>query len=415
MEYMKALSKVNRCTIAILATALLTAIGSEIKIMPYEEAPFRFGLGSIIFFIAVLIRTVPVITTGIITGLTVVLFRSLLDSLFYEQPFINALIEHFPAALFYFSFAVCLSIFNIEKYKTKPLTLGLMASLFEIISNSIEHLFTTLFVTKIPINAEEIFLLITIALLRSFFVVGLYSSIIIAENKKQVQQLLNIGSNLYVETLYLQKSMNQIEQITASSFDLYKQLATVHSELSIKALIIAQEIHEVKKDQQRIFAGLSNIVENKQSDHYLMSDLLSLVSEANQKYSVLLKKNIQFNVLLNEDFHTHAHIQLLAVLNNLVANAVEAIENEGAITISVGMKADETNIIIEDNGIGIPEHSLPVIFDPGFTSKFNEKGEPSTGIGLSHVQAIVAKLHGNIHVESNKTTKFIITIPTNML
>lgn len=146
-----------------------------------------------------------------------------------------------------------------------------------------------------------------------------------------------------------------------------------------------------------------------------MSDLLSLVSEANQKYSVLLKKNIQFNVLLNEDFHTHAHIQLLAVLNNLVANAVEAIENEGAITISVGMKADETNIIIEDNGIGIPEHSLPVIFDPGFTSKFNEKGEPSTGIGLSHVQAIVAKLHGNIHVESNKTTKFIITIPTNML
>lgn len=51
MEYMKALSKVNRCTIAILATALLTAIGSEIKIMPYEEAPFRFGLGSIIFLL----------------------------------------------------------------------------------------------------------------------------------------------------------------------------------------------------------------------------------------------------------------------------------------------------------------------------------------------------------------------------
>lgn len=415
MKYMKALSKVNGSTIAIIATALLTAIGSEIKIMPYEQAPFRFGLGSIIFFIAVLIRTVPIITTGIITGFTVVLFRSLLDSLLYKQFFINAFIEHFPAAFFYFSFAVCLYVFNIEKYKTKPFTLGLMASLFEVISNSIEQLFTTLFVTRIPISAEEIFLLITIALLRSFFVVGLYSSIIITENKKQVQQLLNIGSNLYVETLYLQKSMNQIEQITASSFDLYKQLTNTHSDLSIKALIIAQEIHEVKKDQQRIFAGLSNIVENKQSDYYLMSDLLSLVSEANQKYSELLKKNIQFHVLLNEDFHTHAHIQLLAVLNNLVANAVEAIEIEGTITISIDMKAQETKIIIEDNGIGIPKHSLPVIFDPGFTSKFNEKGEPSTGIGLSHVQAIVMKLNGHINVESNKTTKFTISIPTNML
>ena len=39
-----------------------------------------------------------------------------------------------------------------------------------------------------------------------------------------------------------------------------------------------------------------------------------------------LKKKIQFQVTLNEDFYTHEHILLLAIMNNLVANAVEAIE-----------------------------------------------------------------------------------------
>ena len=63
-----------------------------------------------------------------------------------------------------------------------------------------------------------------VALLRSFFVVGLYSSITVSEQKKQMQEMLGVGSELYAETLYLQKSMNHIEQITASSHDLYRKL-----------------------------------------------------------------------------------------------------------------------------------------------------------------------------------------------
>ena len=50
--------------------------------------------------------------------------------------------------------------------------------------------------------------------------------------------------------------MNHIEQITASSHDLYRKIKkeSMH-ELSVQALHIAQEIHEVKKDSQRILAG----------------------------------------------------------------------------------------------------------------------------------------------------------------
>lgn len=406
----------NRIAITIALIAILTAIGSEIKIMPYENAPFRFGLGSIIFFLAVLIRTVPLIPTGIVTGVTVVIFRTLLDYVFSGTYFLVNFIEHLPAATYYFSFAFCLTIFNIEKYKNRPFALVLIASTFEVLSNIIEQLFTIIFVTQITISLEEVVILIVVAILRSLFVIGLFSSITMSEQKKQLQQLLNIGSNLYVETLYLQKSMEQIEQITANSFELYKHLSRIDPALSIKALQISQEIHEVKKDEERIFAGLSKIVASEQFDRYLMSDLLHFVTEANKKYSELQNKNVFIKVSLNEDFYTSHYFKLLAILNNLVANAVEAIQHSGNIKISVLTLENQTiKIVVEDDGIGIPANSLPIIFDPGFTTKFNSVGKPSTGIGLSHVHEIVTKLNGEIKVTSKSKTTFTIFIPNNKL
>ena len=56
--------------------ALLTAIASEIKVIPFNGEAFRFGLGSITFFLLILIRPpASLIRTGFITGLTVVCFR----------------------------------------------------------------------------------------------------------------------------------------------------------------------------------------------------------------------------------------------------------------------------------------------------------------------------------------------------
>src|SRR5690606_37778599 len=112
------------------------------------------------------------------------------------------LIERFPAALFYFFFAFFLSKLNIEKYKSKPIALGLFATLFEFVSNFIEELFILLFVVTHTHLLKESFLLLIVAFIRSFSVVGIYSAIIIGEQKRQFQQLLSIGSNLYVETLY---------------------------------------------------------------------------------------------------------------------------------------------------------------------------------------------------------------------
>jgi len=400
----------------IFIIAVMTAIGSEIKIMPFANTTFRFGLGTIVFFLCTLIKPTPIILAGVATGIVTTIFR-VINSTLHDVLIAESIFNHLPAGLFYVLFAVCLQILDIQQYREKPLKLGLLVAFSEVISNLAEQIFRFFVQTYTFLFLHDLLILLAVALLRSFFVVGIYSSILIAEQKKRVQEMLNIGSDLYVETLYLKKSMNHIETITGSGYELYRQLKTLGFRAeSLQALHIAQEIHEVKKDSQRIYAGISKIVGEKSFGPFVLSELLHYIEEGNRKYAELLGKEIQFNTCIDFDFQTKDHIALLALLNNLSANAVEAIEKQGIISIAIERQEDNTVITVCDNGQGISQADISVIFEPGYTTKFNVDGVAATGIGLSHVAELVEKLKGSITVESNNQyTTFKIIIPTQTI
>ncbi|MGY4793439.1 ATP-binding protein [Lysinibacillus sp. FSL K6-0057] len=400
----------------IFIIAVMTAIGSEIKIMPFANTTFRFGLGTIVFFLCTLIKPTPIILAGVATSIVTTIFR-VFNSTLHDVPISESIFNHLPAGLFYVLFALCLQILDIQQYREKPLKLGLLVAFSEVISNLAEQIFRFFVQTYTFLFLHDLLILLAVALLRSFFVVGIYSSILIAEQKKRVQEMLNIGSDLYVETLYLKKSMNHIETITASGYELYRQLKTLgYRAESLQALHIAQEIHEVKKDSQRIYAGISKIVGEKSFGPFVLSELLHYIEEGNRKYAELLGKEIQFNTCIDFDFQTKDHIALLALLNNLSANAVEAIEEQGIISIAIERQEDNTVITVCDNGQGISQADISVIFEPGYTTKFNVDGVAATGIGLSHVAELVEKLKGSITVESNNQyTTFKIIIPTQTI
>ncbi len=402
----------------ILLTALLTTFAGEFRFVPYEGDAFRFGLGSITFFLFILVRppAVSLIRIGVVTGITVVCFRMIEDMVLYEVLLSTSLLKHVAVFLYYFIYALCLHIIKIEKYKTFPLILGAWAALFEFIANGMEQFVRHLILDQPSIGVKDFALLIGVALLRSYFVVGLYGSITVSEQKKRVDELLKVGSDLYGETLYLQKSMNNIEKITAESHDLYRKLKQENlKQLSSQALHIAQEIHEVKKDSQRILAGLNKIGE-QQENNFLLSDVLHLVLTANEKYSELLQKKIILNGSISIDYQTDQLIPLLALLNNLTANAVEAIHEKGEININIFEEQESTIFVIVDSGPGISKPDLPIIFEPGYTTKYNDHGVAATGIGLSHVQEIVHTLQGQIEVDTSENgTIFTINIPTTIL
>lgn len=103
--------------------------------------------------------------------------------------------------------------------------------------------------------------------------------------------------------------------------------------------------------------------------------------------------------------------QLNQAFVNLIGNAIDAISDNGTITIvTTNISKDKIRIIIRDTGSGIAKEKLAKIFDPFFTTKEVGKG---TGLGLSITHGIVQRHKGSIEVKSKVGvgTAFIITLP----
>lgn len=94
------------------------------------------------------------------------------------------------------------------------------------------------------------------------------------------------------------------------------------------------------------------------------------------------------------------------VLVNLLLNAIQALPQEGGrITVTTKGMIKGIEIIIEDNGKGIDQESLPKIFDPFFTTK-----DTGTGLGLAVSNKIIEIHQGYIRAESIVDIGSIFTI-----
>jgi signal transduction histidine kinase len=101
--------------------------------------------------------------------------------------------------------------------------------------------------------------------------------------------------------------------------------------------------------------------------------------------------------------------QLQQVFLNLILNSIDAISEEGTITLKTALTSDESvQIQISDNGKGINAEVLSSIFNPFFTTK--SKGN---GLGLAICKRLIEQHNGTIEVFSNPEagTTFIITLP----
>lgn len=158
---------------------------------------------------------------------------------------------------------------------------------------------------------------------------------------------------------------------------------------------------------------MQKITTVERNKHYTLSEVVQLVIQGNEKYSELLNKEIVIHSTILVDYETEQQIPLLALLNNICANAVEAISTTGKISIKVYEESALTWFIIKDTGGGISKEDHGIVFEPGYTTKFNDSGVAATGIGLSHVKEIITTLEGQVQIESfDKGTTFKVNIPT---
>lgn len=97
------------------------------------------------------------------------------------------------------------------------------------------------------------------------------------------------------------------------------------------------------------------------------------------------------------------------ILTNLLSNSVQAIRNEGNITINGVHKDDKAYLSINDTGQGMTDETKNNIFTPLYTTK--SQGQ---GFGLSVVKRLTEKMGGNVTFESeiNKGSTFTLQFPT---
>jgi len=105
--------------------------------------------------------------------------------------------------------------------------------------------------------------------------------------------------------------------------------------------------------------------------------------------------------------------QIQQVLINLMINAQQAMEGSaGTVTVSTNAADGQVQVVVSDDGPGIPEEIKAKIFDPFFTTKAVGKG---TGLGLSVSYGIVKEHQGDIRVDSrlDAGTSFTLIFPAS--
>ncbi len=412
----------------VILVVTVTVIATELFIVT-DIGPFRFSIGTVVFVYAILsLNHLLIIPTAILVAVSTLLLRVGLDYFFWlPRDYFTFMMAHqYSGVVYFLLLSIILKIGGIREGARKfsvPLILYLGGAVT--VSNFVEALVRVPYQEIVVI--DNIIILILMSSVQVFLVTSLVNisqfqktMVLDEQQKASYEKMLIVASELYDELFYMQKSMENIENIMAKSYNLHKQLKELKladRSMERAALEVAEEVHEVKKDTVRILAGLGEVLKiRKEKPVMKLSDLIDLVIKTNRSYSQNLEKMVQFNLSIEEDLEIEQIYPLLAILNNLVSNAVEAISTEGYIRLGVKRKGKVLRIYVCDNGNPVKERDRALIFELGFTTKFSTEGVPSTGIGLAYVKGLVESFRGKVSFRETPSEKcFIILIPVSSL
>lgn len=175
-----------------------------------------------------------------------------------------------------------------------------------------------------------------------------------------------------------------------------------------KLVFVEEEI----KRSSRIVRSLLDFSRQSQTDsdvadvNEILSKLLDISDKLCSDKRIEVKRSFEAGVPLVKGNGSILH----QVFMNIVANAIEAMEDGGILTVATrhAQPLHKVVIDIQDTGSGIPEEFLGDVFDPFFTTKSSGEG---VGLGLALSYSMVRKMGGNIRVtssfnEENTISKF---------
>lgn len=186
-----------------------------------------------------------------------------------------------------------------------------------------------------------------------------------------------------------------------------QELTTLHNMMSSSVMKLDDTLREILDYSQ-----------NSRNDVHLEEiqwEELITMAFARLEYLYPVEAIIQ-PIQLNTDAPFFCDVsRLTVVLNNLLSNAIHYRDTRRDLIIAIQVitSAKEATIVVHDNGTGISDDVLPKVFDMFFRGTILSKG---AGLGLYIAKEIVARLNGQIHIDSvlGESTAVTFTIPNTL-
>lgn len=266
---------------------------------------------------------------------------------------------------------------------------------------------------------------------------------------------LGIFSGIFSQKLYVEKeklrkvseelklSLELLEKSMAEKIRMEKEIAK-SDRLRVLGQLTAGIAHEIRNPLAAIRSGI-NLIKNGQQDDRIIDVVTSEIDRLNKFVERFLqyakggkvedvdinvkelieelaelvrltskdRQNLTFNCSteLNEGVLIRGDKNYLKqAIYNILLNSIEAVslhKDQGLISFRGYIEGEKVVFEITDNGPGIEKSLMDAIFEPFFTTK-----ETGTGLGLTIASKIIKEHNGEIIIENNGGTKFMIKIPT---
>jgi len=237
---------------------------------------------------------------------------------------------------------------------------------------------------------------------------------------ERTQQLLNIDSQAEIG-----KHVSQIVH------NLKNPLQSVFATIDLASLKLSKEspdldyigslLRRVKNsamDLEKIIRSILLHASNNPVQDVTDVDVNSIVTSELEFFRMnpIFRREIEKEVELTEPppMVTGHPVQIKQIVNNLITNAIDAMEGSDEKRLSVATKLQNRHVelAIGDTGTGIGTDDMARIFSPDFTTKPLGQG---TGLGLASVKTMVEAYNGSISVESEKGrgTTFSVRLPVS--
>lgn len=416
----------------MLIVAFLTAIIGQISFYPFGTE-FRITIAVILLPLLLLhFRNIAITDTSMFVAVFVLMTRITIDVFFHGLGFETVFLRHMPASFFYLCYGITLDRLNFRANMDKPLHSFAMIIFSDIASNFLELLLRNHFVNK-PLDSilETVVLTAVIRssiILSLYWIIKYYNLIIIKEeHQRRYNDLIVITAKMKSEIFFLKKSMQDIESAMGKSYSIYNRLhdeaALTDSEINrlrSDSLELSIQIHEIKKDYNRIVLSMEKILPAREAGNTMKADdIFNVIQDLFIRYIEGLNKDIKLSFAIKGNFETEKFFIIISILNNLIQNSVEAcIFDNSYINISSEIKNDKVIFKVADNGKEIADDAKELIFEPGYTSKYDPNtGLISTGLGLAHVKMLTEHLSGTISINSIKKgeKEFVLTFPSEII